>query len=102
MKYEKLFEIADNLRYDEPKTLKIKDKEYSPKAQTKVFRKAIQAFIHKVATGVESKAIQAFSGSTDLPKLTKDVFNVTTYDMANLNLDNSKDYYLNFARKSAQ
>ncbi len=77
MKYEKLFNIADNLRGDEPKELKIKDKVYTPKEQTKIFRKAIQAFIHKVASGVESKAIQAFSGSTDLPKLTKDVFNVT-------------------------
>ncbi len=77
MKYEKLFNIADNLREDEPKTLKIGDKEYTPKQQTKVFRKAIQAFIHKVASGTEKKAIQAFSGSTDVPKLTKDVFNVT-------------------------
>lgn len=77
MKYEKLFNIADNLREDEPKDLEIKGKTYTPKEQTKVFRKAIQAFIHNVASGPIEKAIQAFSGSTDLPKLTKDVFNAT-------------------------
>ena len=40
-------------------------------------RKTLHCFFHQVGTGTQEKHIQAFSGSTDLPKLTKDVFNVT-------------------------
>ncbi len=43
----------------------------------RVVRKSIQAFMQSSGMLVEEKVIQAFSGSTDLPQLTKDVFNVT-------------------------
>ncbi len=46
--------------------------------QRTLAKKAIQAFMQDVGTPISSdKAIQAFSGSGDLPKLTHDVFNVT-------------------------
>ncbi len=81
MKFEKMFDLANNMSAEEPENITLsaggKDKEFTPKQQTRIFRKAIQAFIHKVATGTKEKAIQAFSGSTDVTKLTKDVFNVT-------------------------
>jgi len=50
------------------------------KQQGYVLHKSIQAFFQGVGSpdkGKESKIIQAFSGSSDLPTLTKDVFNVT-------------------------
>lgn len=43
----------------------------------KTFHRAIQAFIYSPNTGKESKEIQAFTGSSDIAILTKDVFNVT-------------------------
>lgn len=45
--------------------------------QFEFMNKAVQAFIHKVGTKEGEKIIQAFTGSSDLPQLTKDVFNVT-------------------------
>ena len=48
------------------------------KQQGMVLHKSIQAFMQSVAVKTEDdKIIQAFSGSADLPQLTKDVFNVT-------------------------
>ena len=48
------------------------------KEQGAVFQKALQCFMQSVALKDEhEKIIQAFSGSSDLPVLTKDVFNVT-------------------------
>lgn len=48
------------------------------KQQFAVYKKTIQSFMQQVAVQDDNKKIiQAFSGSTDLPKLTKDVFNVT-------------------------
>lgn len=49
------------------------------KQQGIVLKKSIQSFMQSVAVkeGAD-KFIQAFSGSSDLPVLTKDVFNVTT------------------------
>lgn len=48
------------------------------KQQGLVLHKGIQAFMQSVAVLDEKqKVIQAFSGSSDLPILTKDVFNVT-------------------------
>lgn len=48
-----------------------------PKDQVAVIHKSIQAFIHKTGVMKDEKIIQAFTGSSDLPVLTKDVFNVT-------------------------
>lgn len=49
--------------------------------QAEVLSRSIQSFMQNVASVDEStgtkRKIQAFSGSTDLPQLTKDVFNVT-------------------------
>jgi len=48
------------------------------KEQAAVFHKAIQCFMQSVAIKDKNeKIIQAFTGSSDLPVLTKDVFNVT-------------------------
>jgi hypothetical protein len=48
------------------------------KQQGHVLNKSIQAFMQAVAVkDSDNKIIQAFSGSSDLPQLTKDVFNVT-------------------------
>jgi len=47
------------------------------KEQGAVLQKAIQSFMQSVAVKEGDKIIQAFSGSSDLPVLTKDVFNVT-------------------------
>ncbi len=49
----------------------------SPIQQKAVLRKSIQAFIHQTGNKEGDKIIQAFTGSSDLPILTKDVFNVT-------------------------
>jgi hypothetical protein len=46
------------------------------KQQGSVLHKSIQAFFQGVAVKEGDKVIQAFSGSSDLPQLTKDVFNV--------------------------
>lgn len=46
------------------------------KEQGAVLQKSIQAFMQSVAVRDGDKIIQAFSGSSDLPQLTKDVFNV--------------------------
>ncbi len=49
----------------------------TPAMQEATVTASLQAFVHQVASGSADHAIQAFSGSTDLPELTKDVFNVT-------------------------
>ncbi|MEJ2248036.1 MAG: hypothetical protein P8Y70_00065 [Candidatus Lokiarchaeota archaeon] len=86
MDLEKVFDMVCHM-HDSPEsafTMKGKNNNdiiLTPKQQKIVVRKSIQAFIHK--TGVQSehksehKIIQAFAGSSELPKLTKDVFNVT-------------------------
>ena len=58
----------------------------NPKQQSEYIKKAVQCFMHEVGQPVKKDvAIQAFSGSSDLPQLTKDVFNVThqvnSYDL---------------------
>ncbi len=49
----------------------------TPAMQEATVVASLQAFVHTVASGSADHAIQAFSGSTDLPELTKDVFNTT-------------------------
>lgn len=78
MDYEKLFDLMAH-RYEKPEEnyTRLSGISLNPKQQEEAITKSIQAFIHGVAAGEERKPIQAFSGSTDLPVLTKDVFNVT-------------------------
>jgi len=52
----------------------------TPKLQRRVIAKSIQAFMQDVGTPIDREkkvAIQAFTGSSELPQLTSDVFNVT-------------------------
>lgn len=44
--------------------------------QEKALQKSIQAFMHAPVAGSATRPIQAFAGSSDLPEMTKDVFNV--------------------------
>ncbi|MCK5609601.1 hypothetical protein KAR91_47440 [Candidatus Pacearchaeota archaeon] len=81
MKLDKLFELARHMGGAESSLLpfnftdKIILENHSE--QSKVFTKGIQAFIHGAGKEENKKVIQAFTGSADLPVLTKDVFNVT-------------------------
>lgn len=77
MKYDKLFEVMIDMRENPEGDYKGFAKPLNQKQKGKFVKKAIQAFMHNIANGTEKRSIQAFSGSTDLPKLTKDVFNVT-------------------------
>jgi len=83
MDQEKLFDLICHARDVETAgtNYKITDKiELTPAQQEKVIHKSLQAFMHGVGcitNRKEKMAIQAFSGSSDLPSLTKDVFNVT-------------------------
>lgn len=80
MNLEKLFDFlclnhnakGDNFKFD--------GKIITPKMASHVIQKSIQAFIHQpkiVDPYNKELKIQAFEGSSSLPKLTKDVFNVT-------------------------
>lgn len=84
MNPEVLFDLVSNYWDEDGKDnypLKLKGKKeimLDRKKQGVVIIKAVQAFIH--GYGIEEKKdckIQAFTGSSDLPQLTKDVFNVT-------------------------
>jgi hypothetical protein len=89
MNMEKLFEVVyhmqQNSRRPTAYTLKGEKGEdiiLEPEVQGEFVRRSMQAFIQGDAYGGyqhEGKIIpiQAFSGSSDLPQLTKDVFNVT-------------------------
>ena len=70
---------GDNFSW-EIKTKEGKNKKIivTPKISTNYKTKALQAFIHNVVQKeTEERKIQAFEGSSSLPQLTKDVFNVT-------------------------
>jgi hypothetical protein len=94
MNNEKLFnlvcDISEGYKTGDKKPSKMvidgKEKEVSFKQKEIVLNKAIQAFIHNHGQKEGETSIQAFSGSSDLPVLTKDVFNVTmetpNYDLA--------------------
>ncbi len=75
---ERVFDMVIHMRenekqdYDFDKGIKL-----TYKQQGIVLRKSIQAYMQGVGVKHEDKIIQAFSGSSDLPQLTKDVFNVT-------------------------
>ena len=78
---ERTFDLLVHMREnpEEDYTLdKKKNIVLNRKQQGAVLQKAIQSFMQSVAVkDNEGKIIQAFSGSSDLPVLTKDVFNVT-------------------------
>lgn len=80
--FDMLGKIHDIHSNDNPYTakrpVKIGKKEYqlSSYDMSRAVNKAIQAFMLPYQE-IDSKKIQAFSGSSDLPPLTRDVFNVT-------------------------
>lgn len=61
-----------------------KDVKLSMPEQERALTRSIQAFMHTPTVGKKESRIQAFSGSSDLPQLTADVFNNT---MATPNFD---------------
>lgn len=88
MKYEFMFDLAMGIAQDKQedtqteRTFRVKGKDVKLdfKAQQKLLRKQVQAFMHMPAVKVnDTKAMQAFAGSSDLPVLTKDVFNVFSF-----------------------
>ena len=82
MDLERLFDLAcymadsetggSDYMLDSKKGIKLNYKQ-----QKSVLKKSIQAFMHKTGVMNENKIIQAFSGSSALPVMTKDIFNVT-------------------------
>ena len=86
MNYELMFQLAMALRSkrgnntNNTELFKVGKKEVKLNRyqQEDALNKSIQAFMHAPGQVVaKDKAIQAFAGSSDLPILTKDVFNVT-------------------------
>jgi len=78
---ERTFDLLVHLN-ENPDTDYVLDKKkgivLNRKQQAMVLHKAIQSFMQSVGQQTpEGKIIQAFTGSSDLPILTKDVFNVT-------------------------
>jgi len=77
---ERVFDVLRHMQ-DNPGESYTRFKSPLDPAQQQTFvRKAIQAFMHGVADLADGGlvSIQAFSGSSDLPTLTKDVFDVTS------------------------
>lgn len=87
MKFDKIFDMATAAYKNSSFSTTIGDKTVSLDGSqlTHALHKSIQAFIYSATKEVEGRKIQAFSGSDDLPALTKDVFNTTmqvnNYDM---------------------
>lgn len=86
MDQEKIFDLAVNINDPEGKNIfdwttsggKIVRLDESKKEQTQMLRKCIQAFVHGHSIEIDSKKrIQAFSGSSDLPEITTNVWNAT-------------------------
>jgi hypothetical protein len=78
---EKMFDLVCHMNENPGEAYSLdKNIRLNYKQQGAVLKKSIQAFIFKNGntSGKDGKKIiQAFSGSSDLPQLTKDVFNVT-------------------------
>ena len=80
MDLERMFDLVTHMNvnpgedyvFDKKKNIALNYKQ-----QGYVLHKAIQAFFQGVGVKDNKKVIQAFSGSSDLPVLTKDIFNVT-------------------------
>jgi hypothetical protein len=81
IKMEKIFDLVCHMNQNPEENYVMDGKvTLNRRQQARVLKKSIQAFIFKNGekSGKEGKkVIQAFSGSSDLPELTKDVFNVT-------------------------
>lgn len=78
MDLEKIFDLVVHMnRYPDDKYRMDKKVILNRRQQVNVLKKSIQAFMHKTGVKHDNKIIQAFSGSSELPILTKDVFNVT-------------------------
>ena len=80
---ERVFDLAVHM-HENPKQEYVFDSKKGIKLnytqQGTVLHKSIQAFFQQSGTMSGDKVIQAFSGSADLPVLTKDVFNTTMAD----------------------
>lgn len=78
MDLERVFDLVCHMRENPGEDYRMDNKiALNYKAQGAVLKKSIQAFIHKTGIMQGDKIIQAFSGSSSLPILTKDVFSVT-------------------------
>lgn len=83
MNMEKLFDLLCHMNDEDTRGTEYKMGKgiiLQPNHQEKLVKDAIQAFMHQPAHIIDAdrkKAIQAFSGSSDLAQLTTDVFNVT-------------------------
>lgn len=80
MNIEKFFDFICAKHDAQGESFKFDGKKVTPKIAENVIVKSLQAFMHQVGqanpANKEAK-IQAFQGSSTLPQLTKDVFNVT-------------------------
>lgn len=76
MNLEKLFSLYLHTREHPDKSYTMGTVTIPARDKSLVIHKAIQAFMHKTGTKNGERIIQAFTGSSDLPILTKDVFNV--------------------------
>lgn len=81
MNHEKLFDLVCAAKDAKGNKFTFDGKLVTPEKYTKTITKAVQAFVHQ-ETGIidpnnKKRSIQAFEGSSTLPELTKDVFNVT-------------------------
>jgi len=78
---EKMFDLVVHMQENAKEDYNFNEKKgiiLNYKQQGAVVQKSLQAFMQSVAVmDDKEKIIQAFSGSSDLPQLTKDVFNVT-------------------------
>lgn len=80
MKMKKLFNMATSAYYGNSYTVKSGGRDITLNGSdlSVALNRSIQAFMYSAAKEVgDKKRLQAFSGVTDLPQLTKDVFDVT-------------------------
>lgn len=82
VKLDRMFDLVVHMQEEPEEAFVINGVSLDRKQQGQLLKKSVQAFIHADGVGREGsgesvKVIQAFSGSSDLPQLTKDVFNVT-------------------------
>lgn len=79
MNLEKIFDLYCHMNTDSTREsdYQVGDVLLTPNQQKRVLLKSVQNFIHTNGYENKGKIIQAFTGSADLPVLTKDVFNTT-------------------------
>ena len=81
MELDRLFDLALHMQHNRGEDYSFDKKRgitLNYKQQARVVHKCIQAFMQGVGTKTEKDVvIQAFYGSSALPRLTHDVFNVT-------------------------